>query len=86
MKYLRLAAISFAVVFVVLLLRHKEAKPILPKINLPDPATIVDDILDIDSYPGFTVVTDDDKDTHKCVGEIFTADGPFIGSGTLSLA
>ena len=83
MKYLRLAAISFAVVFVVLLLRHKEAKPILPKINLPDAATIVDDILEIDSYPGFTVVTDDDADTHKCVGEIFVTDGRFIGSGTL---
>jgi hypothetical protein len=45
MKYLRLAAISFAVVFVVLLLKHKEAKPVLPKINLPDAATIVDDVL-----------------------------------------
>jgi V8-like Glu-specific endopeptidase len=83
MKYLRLAAISFAVVFVVLLLRHKEAKPILPKINLPSPASVIDDVLEVGSYPGFTVVTEEAVDTYKCVGEIFTADGPFIGSGTL---
>jgi V8-like Glu-specific endopeptidase len=83
MKYLRLAAISFAVVFVVLLLKHKEAKPVLPKINLPSPATVIDDFLEVDNYPGFTVVTDDCADTYKCVGEILVTNSRFIGSGTL---
>lgn len=83
MKYLRLAAISFAVVFVVLLLKHKEAKPILPNISLPNTANIVDDVLELETYPGFTVVEEDDKDTNKCVGQVFSDDGDFIGSSVL---
>jgi hypothetical protein len=83
MKYLRLAAISFAVVFVVLLLKHKEAKPVLPNISLPNTANIVDDVLELETYPGFTIVEEDGKDTNKCVGQVFSDDGDFIGSSVL---
>lgn len=82
MKYLRLAAISFAVVFVVLLLKHKEAKPVLPNISLPNTSTVVHDFLELETYPGLTVV-EDGKDRYKCVGQVFSSDGDFIGSSVL---